>query len=75
MQYFLVRKPDPIELRKLPDRSDSDARYKRMMERGSIMYAKRIAESGHIFGPMTEREQLEFIAYGKNMNLVCTGDE
>lgn len=74
MSIYLIRRPKDIAVEKLPDRSDSDARWRRQMMRSSKMLLKEILKTGKLHGPMSEEEQARSIAYVYNMDVVISGD-
>lgn len=67
---FMVRKPEDIPMEKIQKKSDTESVYNGHMIRASKMHAKMIFETGKIFGPMTDDEQAEAIAWAYGMDLV-----
>lgn len=67
---YMIRRPKDMDVERLPNRSDSDARWKRQMIRSSKMLVKAILKTGKLHGPMSEEDQVRAIGYAYGMDVV-----
>lgn len=60
---FVVRRSAPLDENDIVQSKDSIIRFRKMLHRGSIELCKAILESGRLHGHMTEKQQMDSIAY------------
>lgn len=66
---IVVRRPSSMTVNKLPDRSDSEARYRLAMERSSKAFLQAILKSGKVYGPVTLDQELDAIAWAYDVDV------
>ena len=69
---IMIRRTGPISVNKLPDRSDSEIRYQAAMERGSKAFLQAILDTGKVYGPMTQQQELEAISWAYNVDVTLS---
>lgn len=66
---IIIRRTGAISVNKLPDRSDSEARYRLSMERSSRAFLQAILKSGKVYGPVTLEQEFDAISWAYNVDV------
>ncbi len=66
---LVIRNTKPISTSKLPDRSDSELRYIHAMREGSKALCQAVLDTGRTYEAMTEKQQLEAIAWAYDVKI------
>lgn len=67
---IMIRMSGPISTSKLPNRSDSEEFYKRVMENSAKAELQTILEKGkRLYGPMSEEDQFAAIEWAYDVKI------
>lgn len=66
---IMIRMTKPISIAKLPDKSESDIYYHKLMEQSSKAECQAILDSKKVYGPMTEDQQIDAIAWAYDIKV------
>lgn len=69
----MIRKTKPISLSKLPDRSGSEKFYEAAMEQSAKAEAQAVLDTGKVYGPMSEQDQIEAIFWAYGVQVIQVG--
>ena len=54
---IMIRMTKPISIAKLPDKSESDTYYRKLMEQSAKAECQAILDTKKLYGPMTRSEE------------------
>jgi hypothetical protein len=66
---IMIRMTKPISIAKLPDKSESDTYYRKLMEQSAKAECQAILDSQKLYGPMTEDQQIDAIAWAYDIKV------
>jgi hypothetical protein len=66
---IMIRMTKPISIAKLPDKSESDTYYRKLMEQSAKAECQAILDSQKLYGPMTEDQQIDAIAWAYDIRV------
>lgn len=66
---IMIRMTKPISIAKLPDKSESDTYYRRLMEQSTKAEVQAILDTKKLYGPMTSDEQEETVAWAYDIKV------
>lgn len=66
---IMIRMTKPISIAKLPDKSESDTYYRRLMEESAKAECQAVLDTQKLYGPMTEGQQIDAIAWAYDIKV------
>lgn len=66
---IMIRMTKPISIAKLPDKSESDTYYRKLMEQSAKAECQAILDSKKLYGPMTEKAQIDAISWAYDVSV------
>ena len=66
---IMIRMTKPISIAKLPDKSESDTYYRKLMEQSAKAECQAILDSQKLYGPMTEDQQIDAISWAYDIKV------
>lgn len=69
---IMIRQTKPPAINRLPDRSDSPKHYEYGMQESAKALCQAVLDSGHLYGPMTEAQQVEAISWAYDVKVMTS---
>ncbi len=66
---IMIRMTKPISIAKLPDKSESDTYYRKLMEQSSKAECQAILDTKKVYSALTEDQQIDAIAWAYDIKV------